>query len=57
MKRQVQEELRWNRRREPLDSWNESVRAALRKDRHLSRFEGQEKGQRDGNVKKTGRVS
>ena len=39
MKRQIQERLRGLRPREPLSAWNETVRAALRGDPHLRRFE------------------
>ena len=39
MKRQIQERLRGQRPREPLSAWNETVRAALRGDPHLRRFE------------------
>lgn len=41
MKRQIQEELRRTGSRKPLDKWNESVIAQLRKDPHLQRFSDQ----------------
>jgi len=41
MKRQIQEQLRKAGPRQPLDAWNKSVLAQLRKDPHLNRFNGQ----------------
>lgn len=42
MKRQIQERLREARSSQTLESWNASVRAALRSDPHLRRFAEEE---------------